>query len=721
MSFFNELKRRNVFRVGIAYAVAAWLLLQLTDVLVDLLGLPEIAGKYVVLLLVIGFIPALIFAWAFELTPEGLRKEKDVVRNDSITPSTGRKLDFTIIGMLAAVVIYLVIDKFNPAEPEAAMETAAVVAAEPKLESEAEPKPEVKSIAVLPFVNMSDDASNEYFSDGISEEILNALAKISELKVAGRTSSFAFKGQNQDLRRIGEALGVNHILEGSVRKAGNQVRITAQLVQVDDGFHLWSESYDRELTNIFAIQDEIANAILEQLKLQLLEGEKSALAAATTDPRAYEQYLLAKQRMYDRNKLSLEAAAELLDAAIEIDPEYAPAHAQRAITYLLLVEDQYGDISREVADPAAKGFIDRALSLDPGLAEAWAGLGLYHNGQPSAHNQAIEALEKALSINPNLINASNWLQIAYSTAGMTGKVLPILEGMLERDPLYRPAIGNTVDEFNRLGMQERSLALIERTRPFIPDDAHLVNYKAATLQSMGRYSEAIPLGEEAVRRQPTDGIFRITLGFAHWATHQYEQMLHPDLPDFMRIIALDLLGSREEATILAYERAGKGNPGPLLFLMSRSGRFEDMVRYVEERWPDLNQYEAAFPRSGFGHGMMLIMALAYSKTNNDEKLQDAMLRIRKAHDQLIGEGVQDGFFSWQEAQYYTLSRDIDRAIEHLGLAVDQGQTGLTIRIAKGSPEFEPLEGDPRYEVIQSRMIENLNTQRAELGLEPATI
>ena len=717
MSLFNELKRRNVFRVGIAYAVAAWLLLQLTDVLIELLGLPDMAGKYVVLLLVIGFVPALILAWAFELTPEGLRKEKDVDRSESITHHTGRKLDFTIIGMLAAAVIYLVIDKFNPAEPEEMSETAAIVT----VEAEAEPVKEVKSIAVLPFVNMSDDASNEYFSDGISEEILNALAKVSGLKVAGRTSSFAFKGQNQDLRRIGEALGVNHILEGSVRKAGNQVRITAQLVQVDDGFHLWSESYDRELTNIFAIQDEIANAILEQLKLQLLEGEKSALAATTTDTRAYEQYLLAKQRIYDRNKLSLEAAAQLLDSVIEIDPEYAPAYAQRGIVYLLLVEDQYGDIPREVADPAAKKLLDKALILDSNLAEAWAGLGLYHDGQPSEHSQAIEKLEKALSINPNMINASNWLQIAYGNAGMTDKVLPILEGMLERDPLYRPAIGNAIYEFNRLGMQERSFALIERVRPFIPDDAHLVNYQAATLLSLGRNPEAMPLAEEAVRRQPTDGIFRTTLGFAQWNTHQYEKMLHPELPDLMRIFVLDFLGRREEATILAYERAGKGNPGPLLNLMNRSGRSEEVVRYVEERWLDLDAFKAAFPHGSFGYGMMLNMAFAYSKTGNDKEFQDAMQRIRKAHDQLIGEGIQDAFFFWQEALYYSIARNNDTAIEKLGIAVEKGIVGLTTRMAKGSPAFEPLEGIPRYEALQARVVENLNRQRAELGLEPASI
>jgi TolB-like protein len=249
MSLFAELKRRNVFKVGAAYAVLTWLLAQVTDVFLENFGAPDWVIKTILLLLVIGFPLALFFAWAFEMTPEGIKKEKDVDRSQSITAQTGRKLDFTIIAILLLALGYFALDKFvlDPARDAAQVQTA----------KDAEAGPAEKSIAVLPFVNMSDDASNEYFSDGISEEILNALAKVKQLKVSGRTSSFAFKGQNQDLRQIGDALGVEHILEGSVRKAGTKIRITAQLIQVDDGFHLWSETYDRELTDVFAIQDEI--------------------------------------------------------------------------------------------------------------------------------------------------------------------------------------------------------------------------------------------------------------------------------------------------------------------------------------------------------------------------------------------------------------------------------------------------------------------------------
>ena len=330
MSLFNELKRRNVFRVGIAYIVVAWLLAQVADLALENFGSPDWVIKTLLFILALGFPLALFFAWAFELTPEGIKKEKDVDRSQSITHHTGRKLDFVIIGILVIALGYFAYDKFV-AQPVSETELT-VSSSEP----EGEAATADKSIAVLPFVNMSSDPEQEYFSDGISEEILNALAKIKELKVAGRTSSFSFKGKNEDLRLIGKALSVAHILEGSVRKSGNQIRITAQLIKVDDGYHMWSETYDRELTDIFAIQDEISAAILEQMKLQLI-GDESPVQLASTrgDVEAYNLYLAAKQNIYKRDKASLELASSLLERANTIDPEYAPAYAQRGIALLL--------------------------------------------------------------------------------------------------------------------------------------------------------------------------------------------------------------------------------------------------------------------------------------------------------------------------------------------------------------------------------------------------
>jgi TolB-like protein len=282
MSFFKELRRRNVIKVAAAYLVVSWLIMQVAEVLIPALHLPDWVLTATLYFLAIGFLPALIGAWAFELTPEGIRREKKVDPEQSITTQTGRKLDFLVIGLLAVGIIYLMIDKFWL---EDGVETAATVSPQGEVVEAEEVAP---SIAVLPFVNMSADADNEYFSDGVSEEILNVLTGIENLKVTARTSAFSYKGSKLKIDEIARELGVNHILEGSVRKSGDQVRVTAQLIRADGGFHLWSETYDRKLDNIFAIQDEIAGEIAAALQVTLeLEPERENFTG-TNSSQAYE-------------------------------------------------------------------------------------------------------------------------------------------------------------------------------------------------------------------------------------------------------------------------------------------------------------------------------------------------------------------------------------------------------------------------------------------------
>jgi TolB-like protein len=349
MSFFAELKRRNVFRVGVAYVVTAWLLLQASDVVLNNVEAPGWVFRVIMLLLGIGFPLVLIFAWAFEMTPEGLKRERDVDRGQSITHKTGRKLDFTIIAILVMGLAYFIWESrfsgdpasSDPAPSSQAEAPAVSASADPSRKGEDAPMataviPNDKSIAVLPFVNLSSDPEQEFFSDGISEELLNALARFPGLRVAARTSSFQFKGQNRDIADIATTLKVAHILEGSVRKSGNRLRITAQLIKADDGFHLWSETYDREMTDIFAIQDEIAGAISEALRVQLaLEGDQPkahqpvVIEAANTQ--AYEAYLRGRQLINRRGREAIEAAVTHLERALRLDNNYAPAHAQLAI------------------------------------------------------------------------------------------------------------------------------------------------------------------------------------------------------------------------------------------------------------------------------------------------------------------------------------------------------------------------------------------------------
>ena len=320
MSFFNELKRRNVFKVTAVYIIIGWLLLQVSDTLAPALHLPEWIHSSVAFLLILGLPIAVVFAWAYELTPEGLKKEKDVDRSQSITHVTGRRIDFVIIGLMALALVFFAWDKFLGMTAGDAGRVAATSEVAGQTDN---------SIAVLPFVNMSDDPGNEYFSDGLSEELLNALVRIGGLKVTGRTSSFAFKNRNTDLREVGRLLNVANVLEGSVRKYENRVRITAQLIKTDDGYHLWSATFDRDLDDIFAIQEEIADRVTGALQVALLgPGEGDVGASAERNAEAYEEYLRGMY-IYQRNIDDQEGLARARDyfaRALEIDANYVDAY-----------------------------------------------------------------------------------------------------------------------------------------------------------------------------------------------------------------------------------------------------------------------------------------------------------------------------------------------------------------------------------------------------------
>jgi TolB-like protein/Tfp pilus assembly protein PilF len=726
MSFFDELRRRNVFRVSIGYIITAWLLLQVIDLVLENVNAPDWVMQVFMLGLAIGFPLAVFFAWAFELTPEGIRKEKDVDRSQSITQQTGRKMNRNIIIAMALALGWFAWDKFAPS-PEPAIPAAETLAVQ--TEPEASPKPiaepaaPAKSIAVLPFTNMSDDAGNEYFSDGISEEILNALAKVKELKVAGRTSSFAFKGRNEDLRLIGKTLGVSHILEGSVRKAGNKVRITAQLIQVDDGFHLWSDTYDRELTDIFAIQDEIAGAILKELKAALIGGQQ--ITSTRADTRAYDLYLLARQRIYTRTRMQLESALDLLKQAIEIDPGFAPAWAQKGIASLLLSDRQYGTVPFVASQSQGMLALEKSLELDPQLAEGWAGLGLYQSNQPAGEESAlaIGTLRKALALNPNLINASNWLQLELNSKGQPREALQILEDMLDRDPLYKPGIGNAVLTYLLMGNPEKAMGLVERVRPFLTDDPYLVRTEAAILNFIGRSGESVPLAEFAYQRAPSDASSYVSLAVALSLSNQFERLteIKAPFPGF-RINALLNLSRSEEATILAYQWANAGqHPGVLFNTLVKTGKFEEMITYLEQRWPDPNALETAFPaRFGFGHPMMITVAHAYRHSGNQPKFDQAMSLIRIAHQQQGLAGAASYVFYNEQARYQMLAGDHEKALDALQKSVDNGGT-TTPRPSDTFPLLKSLEGIPRYEAIQAQMLEHLNAERAKLDLEPLGI
>jgi len=490
MSLFEELKRRNVVRVGIAYVLLGWVVLQGADFLLDLTGAPEWIIRVFAVAGVVGLPFALFFAWAFELTPEGIKRESEIDRSQSITPQTGRKLDRTIIAFLVLAILLLLVDKFVSPDPV----PAPVTPVESRL---VEPDPQATgeisqhSIAVLPFVDMSPDGDQAYFADGIAEEILNVLVKTHSLKVAGRTSSFQFRGRNDDLRMIGSELGVEHILEGSIRKADNRVRITAQLVKAEDGFHLWSETYDRELTDIFAIQDEIARAITDALAIELdLENADSRLVnEQTRNMEAYDHYLEARALIAQRK--DFERAIELLNGAIEHDPEFAEAWAANAQAHSLGVY-YLKDISFAEFLSEAERMATRALELNPLLSQAHSVLGdVYRDRHQWLKAQA--SYLRALALNPDEVEANEQYAQMLARAGYHRQALKFSARAVELDPLSFINLTVYASMLYANGQNEAAWRQIERAFAVSPGDSYSPRHGYRMALSDGNLDRAVEL------------------------------------------------------------------------------------------------------------------------------------------------------------------------------------------------------------------------------------
>ena len=478
MSLFNELKRRNVFRVTAAYIVIAWLLIQVLELAADSFEAPLWVMKMLITVIVIGFVPTVLFSWAFELTPEGIKKDSEVDKANSDIAHTAKKLDYMTLVAAFGVAGMFVWQQLNPpvhsVPTNAVNQTATVNEVASSLnESDTEEvasraiskSNNEKSIAVLPFVNMSSDAEQEYFADGISEEILNVLVRIPKLKVAGRTSSFSFKGKNQDLRVIGDALGVNHILEGSVRRSGTRLRITAQLIRSEDGFHLWSETYDRELEDIFDIQDEISQQVAEQLAISLGLNNKTNDQNRTDDLLVYENYLKANQLYLQRGKENLDSALLLLNEATTRDPNFAPAWTSLAFVYgVYAAYVTAEEASAKTAEWNALGrkAAQQALTLDPNSGEAYASLGTFLS-YDFDFIKSFEQFDRALELSPDNPIVLDKVAQASLTVGYFQQVQALSERAIALDPLvamYRNIQGVAQDF---LGDYKKAIANYEKS------------------------------------------------------------------------------------------------------------------------------------------------------------------------------------------------------------------------------------------------------------------
>jgi TolB-like protein/Tfp pilus assembly protein PilF len=478
--FFGELKRRNVYKVAVAYAVVAWLLIQVATQVFPLFEIPNWAIRLVVLLLIIGFPVALVFAWAFELTPEGLKRTEDVDLGESITRGTGRKLDFLIIGVLLLVIAVFAYQRFGPGKKGLVTMPSAI--------------PE-KSIAVLPFENRSEDKANTYFADGIQDEILTRLSKIADLKVISRTSTQHYKSAPENLPEIGRQFGVAHILEGSVQKSGDAVRVNVQLINAANDSHLWADTFDRKLTDIFSVESEVAKAIADQLRAKLSGPEEQVIAAKPTDNvEAYDAYLRGlayslKAGFLPANTLG---AQKYLKEAVRLDPKFALGWA------LLSSVDARGYITATLQPTVAlceeaRQAAETALILQPTLGEAVLAKGYYHYACLKDYATAVRYFEQARPLLPNSSRIPESLAYVARRRGQWDQSQAYFNEAERLDPRNVSLLSQHALSYYCLRRFPEALQKLDQVLNITPDDVDTLALKAAIAQAEGDLPRASAL------------------------------------------------------------------------------------------------------------------------------------------------------------------------------------------------------------------------------------
>jgi TolB-like protein len=710
VKLFSELKRRNVLRMAVLYVVAAWLIMQVAGVLIDLRSLPEWIGPIVLPLLVIGFPIALIFSWFYEITPEGISFEKDVDAAESITQVTGRRLDFIVISLLCAAVLLFAYDKWWVGPP-----------------------PE-KSIAVLAFENMSGDPEQEFFSDGLSDTLIHVLAQVSGLKVTAKTSSFYFKGKDIGVGEIARELEVGTVLEGSVQKSGNRVRVIAQLVNAGDGTHLWSKSFDRDLEDIFAVQDEIAREIVRALKVTLLDSEEERRAQSYQPTLgAYEQLILGRYEAAKLTADSLAAAEQHFKQAIELDPAYALAHVDLADTYGNQIFS--GGLVLEESMQRRQSLLDKALELDPLSGEAHTAMARLHNhqrvktGEPKRDVIEEEYL-KAIKLSPNYAGAHYLYSSLLNDQGRFEEALTHIRVAAELDPMS-PAIQTSVawNVWNT-GRTEEALMLIKRNVERTSEFPSNYDAMARFQTQLGHFGDAQRWIQEARRRDPLDAYiwFNECIGFLNlgdvqsakdcatqlgtaypekivadgiWtAIHAYQGEWNAAIT-MLEVVSERIRGWRAPERWLADWTAGQGDV--------KRGR-----RLMADTYPELLEdgLEIAAPDLHSAVTFAAILNANGETQRRDVLLLAAQERIATMHRiRGIGYGIVDVYI-------HAMRGDRERAIAGLREAIDMGW-----RVSDNSPrdsswwmirqdwKLANLHQDPEFIALMNELEADIRRQR----------
>jgi len=568
-SFFAELRRRNVYKVAIAYVVAGWALAQGIAQVFPVFDIPNWIIRLIVLLIILGLPIALVLAWTFELTPQGIKRTETA----DAMPETARQKKHTwiyvvvIAGLFSIGLFFLGRYSAKNATPR---------------QSEA-PTVSQKSIAVLPFDNLSRDPDNAYFCEGVQDEILTRLAKVADLKVISRTSTQHFKSTPDNLPQIAKQLGVAHILEGSVQKSNDQVRVNVQLINALTDAHLWADTFDRKLTDIFAVESEIAKAIAETLQAKITGSEKNLIAKApTANPEAYELYLKGRFFWNKRTGGDLRKSIEYLKQAIAKDPNYALAYAALADSYGLL--RFYGGASPAESIVPATAAAKKALELDDSLAEPHASLGLIATEELEVH-RGVSELERAVQLNPNYATAHHWLSLAFTALGQSDRSIKELKRAVELDPLSMVINADLSIGYIYARRYDEAEAQARKTLEIDPGSFLAHYYLGMALQLKGRLKEAIPEFQKAVdvNHDPYSTSMLIQGYARNGQTDEARKLLaqlnemakSAEVPEYAFALAYTSLGDKDRA-IAALEHAFAGGNNSYLFLLPGDPLLDDL-------------------------------------------------------------------------------------------------------------------------------------------------
>ena len=712
-----ELNRRKVLRTLGAYAVAVFVVLQLMDAAVEPLRLPDWLPTLLVIVLILGFPLVFILAWHFDVTPDGVKKTQTV----SLLTRTQNALLFSMMMLGVFGLGYGFYGYYSNVFTDGGPGELQTLASQQREFVAPE-----NSIAVLPFADLSEDSSQRYFSDGIAEEILNVLAKVKGLHVAARTSSFAFRTPDKDIREIGRLLNVGTVLEGSIRKSGDRIRLTAQLINVEDGYHIWSNSYDRKLDDVFAIQDEVASAIATAL-VDSFAGLEQKPASRTRDLAAFEAYRTGRLHWWRRSPDELHQAITLFAKALEHDPAFAPAYAAMADSWLLL--SLYGNLTNLKATERAMPMIEKALEIDPESAEGFAALGLAR-WQIGQNDAAESALRQSIKLDDDYIPAYLWLGGLLGESGRLPEESQILQQAMVIDPLNELLAINFVGNLTKQGNYQAGKELLQDLISLRPDSATLLKFMAGHAINSGDLAQGWRYASRSYDLEPDSPVVIQTLAGA-WASIGVT-----DKAESLLLDGLEIAGNNS------------GLQSNYFFLLLEQGRLEKAESLLTKQYGDsieglpeqLQQYyyfqkgmislvagDTATARGFFENAIRdeseqswngkqvmyaTILSALHYKAGNTELAEQRLVSAERSVRRARINGVDDADIYYTESSIYALRGKSEAALDSLQMAYERGFRWVWM--LEFDSRLESLHTEPQFAEIKQQIKKDIVQARTEV-------